>query len=136
MGPGRMKRVGRGVASRGLQSEKIVEAQALEKRVIARVRTDDSQHLAAFFTQMESHRRQRAHECRVHEFALSEIENIVSMPLGNHSLEEFPHTAAILKIPPSIDLHPERSAGTSDEDGRDFDHMGKGLSDGAGYRHM
>ena len=136
IGPGRVERVRRRVASRGLQSEKIVEAQALKKRVISGVRTDDSQHLAAFFTQMESHRRKRAHECRVHEFALREIENIITMTLGNHSLEEFPYTAAVLKIPPSIDLHPKRAAGISDEDGRDFNHVGKGLLDGAGYRHM
>ena len=101
----------------GLDLKEVIQTEAFKKREIAGVRSHHPEQAAFQITKTESHGSQSAHEGRIHEFALLEIENEIVVTLGNHALHKFLHALRILKSAATFEFHPNSAIFTADEDG-------------------
>jgi len=101
----------------GLDLKEVIQTEAFEKGKVAGVRSHHPEQTAFQIAQTECHGSQSAHEGRIHEFALLEIENEIVVTLGNHALHKFLHALRILKSAATFEFHPNSAIFTADEDG-------------------
>ena len=104
--------------------EDLVETEALEEILIARVRVDDLKLAGETRVEPESDSGQGSHECRIHHGAAFEIDDELRASALEHVKGELLEPGAIAKVTFAFDAHPDDVREFSDEDGRFRSHGG------------